>query len=127
MYPITHKSKFCKSSFVPLQMLQKSLLSHGLERSCEKIHFFCKSVWSTWHDILLRQDVLLVVLHLFLQKFFYLKEKVTHFFYLHLMHCSCVNESNKWKQLTISFSIQNLYSYRLKKSRLDLNRYCVWI
>ena len=25
----------------------------------------------------------------------FLGEKVTHFFYLHLMHCSCMNESKK--------------------------------
>ena len=31
--------------------------------------FFYKKVWLTWQNILLRQDVLSVVLHLFLQKF----------------------------------------------------------
>ena len=32
--------------------------------------FFCKKVWSTWQNILLCKDVLSVVSHLFLQKYF---------------------------------------------------------
>ena len=30
---ITEKGKFCRSSFEPLQLLQKSFFTHGLERS----------------------------------------------------------------------------------------------
>ena len=73
VYPITQKSKFCKSSFGHhLQLLQKSLLAHGLERSRKKFLFFIfhKKVWSTWQNILLCKDVLSVVSHLFLQKYF---------------------------------------------------------
>ena len=39
---------------------------------------------------------------------FFLGEKVTQFFYFHLMHCSCMNELEKWKLLTVSFSIQKI-------------------
>ena len=56
-------------------------------------------------------------------------EKVTHFFYLHLMHCFCMNESKKWDQLTISFSIQKilLRPLQLLVEKNSLNKYFVWI
>ena len=44
----------------------------------------------------------------YFSKSIFLGEKVTHFFYLHLMYCFRMNEPKKWDQLTISFSIQKI-------------------
>ena len=62
-------------------------------------------------------------------KSIFLGEKVTHFFYLHLMRCFCMNESKKWDQLTISFSIQKilLRPLQLLVEKNSLNKYFVWI
>ena len=71
LYRIAQISKFCKSPFAHhLQLLQKSLLAHGLERSWKKFLFFRKKFWSTWQNILLCKDALSVVSHIFLQKYF---------------------------------------------------------
>ena len=38
--PYSQKRKSCRNSFESLQLLQKSLLTHGLERSCDKFLFY---------------------------------------------------------------------------------------
>ena len=38
--PYSQKRKSCRNSFESLQLLQKSLLTHGLERSWDKFLFY---------------------------------------------------------------------------------------
>ena len=130
LYRIAQISKFCKSPFAHhLQLLQKSLLAHGLERSRKKFLFFSQKVLVDLTEYPLMQGCLVCsITHISSKVLFWEKKSRISSTCILCIVSAWMNRKNRTKSQYLSQykrSCSDLYSYWLKKN--SLNKYFVSI